>query len=260
MNNFIIDKSLTIQSPLESIDGVWKFTRLANKRDKTISLPGHLFHFIKSGSYKLKTNSREYNIEAGDLIYYHGTENVEWIGNNSVVIFYSIGFTAKKLQPYSLNNRVLKANDKIEKTFKKIYKLFSMPGSNEKRFILFAEMNRLLGEVEKLNKKVEPISDSANIWWEIEKYFYTNQDFRPAIDNMCELGKCSRSTLVRKCKTATGKAPLSRMQELRMREAEALLKNSTLNVTQVAEYLGYPRIHEFSREFSQYFSYPPTQC
>jgi len=28
-----------------------------------------------------------------------------------------------------------------------------MPGSNEKKFILFAEMNRLLGEVEKLNEK-----------------------------------------------------------------------------------------------------------
>lgn len=260
MNNFIIDKSLTIKSPIDSIDGVWKFTRLPWKRDKTISLPGHLFHFIKSGSYRLKSNSREYNIKSGDLIYYHGTENVEWIGDDSYVTFYSIGFTAKELQPYSLNNRVLKAGDNIEAIFKKTYKLFSIPGSGEKRFILFAEMNRLLGEVEKLNEKVEPISYSTNIWWDIEKYFYTNKEFRPAIDNMCKIGKCSRSTLVRKCKKATGKAPLSRMKELRMREAEALLKNSTLNVTQVAEYLGYPRMHEFSREFSQYFSYPPTQC
>ena len=144
--------------------------------------------------------------------------------------------------------------------FKKIYELFSMPDSTEKRFIIFSEMNKLLGEIEKLHEKVEPISYSTNIWWEIEKFFYINQNFRPAIDNMCEIGKCSRSTLVRKCKAATGKAPLSRMKELRMREAEALIKNSTLNVTQVAEYLGYPRIHEFSREFSQYFSYPPTQC
>ena len=34
-----------------------------------------------------------------------------------------------------------------------------------------------------------------------------------------------------------------------MAEARGSLKFSTLNISQVAGYLSYPRIHEFSREF-----------
>jgi AraC-like DNA-binding protein len=52
---------------------------------------------------------------------------------------------------------------------------------------------------------------------------------------------------------------MRRIQTVRMEEARGLLLFSTLNVTQVAEYLGYPRLHEFSREFSQYFGAPPSR-
>jgi AraC-like DNA-binding protein len=42
-----------------------------------------------------------------------------------------------------------------------------------------------------------------------------------------------------------------------MAEARGLLSYSTLNVTQTAAYLGYSRMHEFSREFSGYFGHTP---
>ena len=258
MKDDFTNKDLSIRSPIDSIDGIWKFTREANRTNKCTSLPGHLLHLIVSGSYRLKTNGRGYKIIAGDLIYYHGLEQVEWVGDETEVTFYSVGFTAPLLQPLPLECRVFQSTDEPKEIFQKLYEASLMPASTETAFILFSQLSRLLGQIETLRAQFQLSPDSDNLWWLVEKYFYAQQNFRPAIDDLCEKAECSRSTLVRKCKKATGKAPLARMQELRMAEAKALLKNSTLNVTHVSEYLGYPRIHEFSREFSHYFGHPPT--
>ena len=251
--------NLSVKCPVESIGGIWKFHRSAKKNGKSNTPPGHhLLHLVEKGSYRLKANKREYTISEGDLIYYHGSEQVEWIGDETEVIFYSVSFFAPLLQPLPLDYRVFQSTDEPKELFKNLYKVSLMPASMGKNLILFSQLTRLLAQIEQIRTQFQTSSDSDNIWWEVEKYFYANKNFRPAIDDMCEKAKCSRSTLVRKCKKATGKAPLARMRELRMAEAKALLKNSTLNVTQISEYLGYPRIHEFSREFSKYFWYPPT--
>lgn len=254
-----IDKlEIAIQSPIESIDGIWKFTRGPKRTSKCMSLPGHLLHLVESGKYRLKTNGREYNITEGDLIYYHGSEQVEWIGDDSEVTFYSIGFSASGLKPLPLDCRVFQSTEEPKEIFMNLYEGSLKPDSSEKAFYLYSQLMKLLYEIEKLRVQFEYTAENDNLWSKVEKYFYSQRNFRPAIDELCEKGNCSRSTIVRKCKRLTGKAPLARIQELRMAEAKALLQNSTLNVTQVSEYLGYPRIHEFSREFSGYFGQPPT--
>jgi AraC-like DNA-binding protein len=48
------------------------------------------------------------------------------------------------------------------------------------------------------------------------------------------------------------------LQQITMNEARDLLTFSGLNVSATASYLDYPRINEFSREFSKYFGYPPS--
>lgn len=247
-----------IKTPIESIDGIWKFERDPKRTSKCNSLPGHLLHLVESGSYRLKTNGREYSISQGDLIYYHGSEQVEWIGDDSEVTFYSVGFTASGLKPLPLECRVFQSTDEPKEIFKNLYETSLKPDSSDKSFYLFAQLMKLLYEIEKLRVQFEYDAQGDDQWIQVEKYFYSQRNFRPALDEMCEKAKCSRSTIVRKCRKITGKAPLARMQEIRMAEAKALLKNSTLNVTQVAEYLGYPRIHEFSREFSHFFGLPPT--
>ncbi|MHC4874825.1 MAG: helix-turn-helix domain-containing protein [Planctomycetota bacterium] len=50
---------------------------------------------------------------------------------------------------------------------------------------------------------------------------------------------------------------MQRLRSLRMSEARGLLIYSSLNITQIAQYLDYPRVHEFSREFKKYFGVSP---
>ena len=53
-------------------------------------------------------------------------------------------------------------------------------------------------------------------------------------------------------------SPGKRVQKLRMDEAQGLLALSSLSITEIATYLGYPRVHEFSREYALYFGCPPS--
>ena len=43
------------------------------------------------------------------------------------------------------------------------------------------------------------------------------------------------------------------MQKRRMEASKGLLLYTNLPITEIADQLGYERIHEFSREFSKYF-------
>jgi AraC-like DNA-binding protein len=45
-----------------------------------------------------------------------------------------------------------------------------------------------------------------------------------------------------------------------MRHARALLRYTPMSVTEVALYLGYPRVHEFSREFRRRYGAAPSSA
>ena len=62
---------------IENVTGVWKFRNWSDSRIYAHSLPGHLFHYMISGEYHLKTNGREYDVKTGDVICYHEVEEVE---------------------------------------------------------------------------------------------------------------------------------------------------------------------------------------
>ena len=248
-----------ITAPVESIDGVWKFTCPPFHYTKTTSLPGHLLHLVEKGSYLLKSNQREYRIKAGDLIYYHGSEIIEWAGNQDEVEFYSVAFTAPALQPLPTDRRVIPADNTIQHLFEKLYQTSLRPNSPGKALRVFSHLTDILIKLEDTAAPFDAIPKKESRWWNVEKECYMRRNFRPAIDELCTLAACSRSTLVRLCREATGMPPLNRFRQIRMAEAKALLLGSTLNISQIAEFLGYPRIHEFSRDFSLFFSISPSK-
>lgn len=57
----------------------------------------------------------------------------------------------------------------------------------------------------------------------------------------------------------TGLTPKAYHHNLRMKRASQLLQESNLSVTAIAEKLGYPSIHPFTRHFSAYFGVSPRQ-
>jgi len=246
-------------SPIESISGIWLFEKVPGWRDHCLSTPDHLFHLVIEGTYHLKVNDREYHIKPGNLIYYHASEYMEWIGTDEMVRFYSIAFKAPSLPPMPMSARVTRANAAIKRQFKDIY---TLSHDISKRFRLFAAVMTLLATLDEnglYHLGDSALRDEQNAWWEIEMVVKQNNHYKPSLDELCEFGNVSISTLGRICKKATGHAPIQRLKIIRMEAAKGLLLFSPLTIGTIAEHLSYPRIHEFSREFSQYFGIAPRQ-
>jgi AraC-like DNA-binding protein len=249
-----------VRAPVEGISGVWKFAREPGGPHRARSLPGHLLHLVTAGAYRLRTNGREYAIRSGDVIYYHETEEVEWLGNAETVMFISVGFLAPGLAPLPLDRRVFRSSAAVRAAFARLYAASLMPRVTARAVAEHAALLDILRRIDGWADSGPPEPEgAARTWWEIENGLRARRQFRAGLTELCRLAHMSRATVVRVCRAATGTSPMRRLRDLRMAEAQGLMRFSSLNVGQVADYLGYPRIHEFSREFARYHGHPPSR-
>lgn len=245
---------------IESITGVWKFHRTCKDISHALSLPGHLFHYIISGKYHLTTNGREYDVKPGDVIYYHEVEDVTVDSSGKPVTFYSIGFLTPHWPALPLSMRVFPGGKDFEKLFEAVYKSFIKLEKPINQARLFANLYKLIELIELRRQKVSPSHQIIHsLWWEVENTIIRNRNFHASIDELTEIAAVSNSGLNRICKMATGLSPKQRIMQLRMNHAQGLLKHSSLSITQIARYLGYSRINEFSREYQNTFRISPRK-
>ena len=84
-----------------------------------------------------------------------------------------------------------------------------------------------------------------------------NEDF--SIDDLANLLYLSNSQVFRKIKKKTGLSPSNYIQKKRLEEAAILIKKSDLSISEIAYRVGFNTISYFSRSFSAYYGYPPSQ-
>ncbi len=245
---------------IESVTGVWKFHNWSDERIYAYSPPGHLFHYMISGSYHLQTNGREYDIKPGQVIYYHEVEEVTVECGDEPIEFYSIGFSAPDWPTLPLSMRVFHGGGVFRKLFSAAYDAFSNSGQLVNQARLSANLYRLLELVENRRDKIEPLGKTNHsLWWEVENTLIRNRNFHASIDDMTGIALVSRSTLNRICNSATGLSPRQRVIQLRMNHARGLLRYSSLSVSLISKLMGYSRVNEFSREYSKIIGMPPSR-
>ncbi len=248
---FIMLTANILHCPVTEISGVWRFERQAGLRAVSYSTPGHLLHYIVKGSGTLITNRRSYNISPGVVIYYYEKEEVRNYYRDDTV-FYSIAFNAPDLPPLPFSERVFKAEADIADTFLKFYEIYTVKSPNS-TLQLFTLLFRLLSRIGFSESALPSYSRREKLWNRVESWIRQEKMFRVSIPEICEHFNISPATLHRVCRDASEKSVGKRIQQMRMEEAKALIMFSGLNISETAQYLGYPRVHEFSREFSAYF-------
>lgn len=260
-----------VVSPVEYVAGVWHFRREPAMTSHAFSTPGHLFHYMMRGHYQLITNGRSYHVREGDVIYYHGTETVTCHWGDEVVEIISVAFHAPQLAPLPLDRRVFRARKKDARLFEKIHDAYYAPSGDSARLHLFALLHELLlclgMRPDTLRDEVTCgalhgdgvlLRDARKTWNEMEVVLRRERRFHVTIDELCSMGHCSRATLNRICRRATGMSPQERLRSIRMDEARGLLLYSPLSLSEIAKELGFGRQHELTREFSRHFSHPPS--
>ncbi|WP_163411498.1 hybrid sensor histidine kinase/response regulator transcription factor [Flavobacterium ajazii] len=127
----------------------------------------------------------------------------------------------------------------------------------ENRIIL---QNRLAG-IKEINQLQEEVPDLDNQFLEkvIEKIMLHIEDTEFNSEELAQVLGISQRQLYRKLKGISGNTVHEFITKVKMNEAENLLRNSDLNVSQIAYKLGFSEPSNFSRTFSKYFGCSPSQ-
>lgn len=127
----------------------------------------------------------------------------------------------------------------------------------ENRIIL---QNRL-ADIKEINQLQQEVPDQDNQFLEkvIEKIMLHIEDTEFNSEELAQVLGISQRQLYRKLKSISGNTVHEFITKVKMNEAENLLRNSDLNVSQIAYKLGFSEPSNFSRTFSKYFGCSPSQ-
>lgn len=122
--------------------------------------------------------------------------------------------------------------------------------------------SRLYQLFEALSSKVveHPAGKGSSDWLErCIQYMDTHYMEGITVADVVEVAGVHRSHLYQECSRSLGLSPMQYLIKLRMEKSGKLLKDSELNVTEIALSVGYPDLFSFSRAFSKYYGISPKQ-
>lgn len=94
---------------------------------------------------------------------------------------------------------------------------------------------------------------------QIQLWLHENYHRQLELSKLAEKFGMSTRSFNRRFKLATNKSPLTYLQDIRLASARDLLKNSNLNITEVAFRVGYNDIGHFNRLFRKRFQLRPGE-
>lgn len=102
------------------------------------------------------------------------------------------------------------------------------------------------------------IADNALVN-KINDYLEQNVYYPLSLQNICEHFNLSKSYLCRIYKEYTSTGIMKYFTELKIKEAKKLLRQDELNISQIADMLGYSGIHNFTRSFKTETGFSPSE-
>lgn len=239
------------------------------------------FYFIK-GSALLRCNSKEIQVCAKDFIVINSNElhYMKSLCNNLTYYVFRIDLSflfsnqadscqTKFMTPLANNlisfKNLVRNNTEITKCSESIIKeYFSKEIGFElaiKSYILKLIVILLRNYIEKIytkkqfDFKVTKLKQIDNIL----KYIQSNFTKKITINELANLAHISNYHFCRLFKQSTGKTVMEYINDLRLRKAILLLKDSTLNITEIALSCGFNDANYFSRVFKNNIKMSPSQ-
>ena len=152
---------------------------------------------------------------------------------------------------------------KALETFCKTLKGNSLGTYNlRKRFEAVALIGRLINIFAEINKPLLnqiPVKRSEIIVQKMLEYISDNLDKNVEVSEIASLLYLSPHYLGEVFRKAVGEPLKVYHNRLRMQRAVALLTGSTMNISQIAESLGFESVHYFSRRFKQLYNISPLR-
>lgn len=245
--------------PIESVTRLGIIYVTPWRETSCISRPGHLIHLMLRGEYDVTANGRQYHLKKNDMLYYYDCEDVSTRSEEKAAEFATVGFYAPSILPPPVGERKFSSTPEIRTLYRELLALGKDTAAFQRDINIYARLLRLISLLPVTGGQSGESDKQARIWWDLEEYLRLNRIYRSTLFELAKASYSSPATVMRSCHAATGISPMKRLQRLRLSKAAELLIYGNFSVTEVSRMLGYPRIHEFSREFSSFYGCPPSR-
>jgi len=247
--------------PIRDILLVARFVRTrAGQSFEATSLPGHLLHLVVDGVVEQECNGRQYLLRRGDLMWYHEDELVRGTVRGAPWTFYSVNFLAPALTPPPFEARLFPNQLGLRPWFAElldVWRAAALPPL-VRQCRAHAALLRILAALPPGATQPVAADPRARLWWDLETKIRRDLRQPVRLAQLAAWAGTSPATVARACRYAVGVPPLKRVKQIRLSLARGLLQRSALAVKEIAAETGYPRVHEFSRDYRKHFGHPPT--
>ncbi|MDB6094563.1 MAG: transcriptional regulator, AraC family [Verrucomicrobia bacterium] len=246
-------------SPIESVRLVERFERReAGFAFTATSLPGHLIHLVVAGEVEQTCNGRRQRLLPGSVVWYHEDEWVEGRVLRAPWIYYSVNFSAPTLSPPDFGQRLIPGRTKLRPVFERLLGAWRASPSWERDCLCQSHLLALVAGIGAHPADHPAGTPVGKLWWEIEAWARLHIDRTRSLAELSSAFHRSPNTVARACRAAVGLPPMKRLKEIRLSLARGLVRFSDLNMTEISGRVGYPRVHEFSRDYRKAYGLPPT--
>ena len=229
------------------------------------SLPGHLIQLMVTGRTAHEVGGRQHTLEPGHLIWYHEDELVWTHVREAPWSFYTVNFLAPTLPPPAFDQRVHKVGAPLRRCFETLHGAWhdKQAPHHVRELRVHAAMHGLLAQVlgSLGTHTAEPFAmdESARLWWQIEQQLRRDLSIQITLSTLAKMSGRSAATIARACHAAVGQPPMRRVKQIRLGLAQGLVRRSDLTMAEIAARIGYPRPHEFSRDYRKHFGVSPRR-
>lgn len=242
---------------------------------------------VDKGTVEIVADSNTYTLNKGDIIFhqpneFHNVNSNGIVAPNLVVIGFEcdspgMSFFKNKILQVDRTEQIILAEiikeakgafaGRLDDTYlTKLPRNKKQPYGSEQLIKMYLEMIMitLVRTYSNLKtKQVLPNSSTHNrneyLFNQIVIYMEDNLGTQLTIDKICEDNLISRSILQMLFRNYGNSGVIDYYSNLKINTAKQLIRNQQLNITQIADALGYTSIHYFTRQFKKISGMTPTE-
>jgi AraC-like DNA-binding protein len=221
---------------------------------RTAPLEHTLFYTLK-GQGKLTTIDNEHLLVANTLAILPAKQSFEVsiAGEQWDIIWLNLANT-ERWQHIALEQAIVISDQQLQPLHFAMELLYSEPDARLREGVI-PIINYYLNATLRDDKQNKANNRLHSLFQNIEKRLQYNW----TIEAMCDQLHYSPPHLHRLCQAQFGKSPIQKLIHLRIERAKSLLLNTRWPVQQVASYVGYTNIFNFSKSFKKLVGVSPSE-
>ena len=228
------------------------------------NLPDHLIYFLPSGSMEASLNKYNFRLKTGNLLWVQpGVTQKFWMQDNQLEtkVFF-VRFDLKINEDYlAMENKYLLMEDFSH--LQNHYHDFLIQQGEQSLYSKYsqkASIAIILCDLLKEPQKKDAFSDGLKRFQivQLQKYIQKNIQKRFSSADLAKELKMNTDYFSRQFKKSFKLSPREYIKQERIRRAASLLIETNMNISELANFLGYEDIYQFSQQFKKVFNKSPN--